>query len=380
MAEVKLTGLNKIYDGSTSYVLKNINLDIKNGEFIAFVGPSGCGKSTLLRMICGLEDISSGELSIDNERVNDMPPNERRVGMVFQSYALYPHMTVRENMAFGLKLAKKSKEEIAQRVNEAARILQLEPLLDRQPKAMSGGQRQRVAIGRSIVQEPRLFLFDEPLSNLDVALRVQMRQELARLHHRLKTTSIYVTHDQVEAMTLADRIVVLSPLAEGADSNLEQVGAPLELYHNPYNLFVASFIGSPKMNFFRATITATGKEQTKVKLDCGTEIVTYTNASRAKVGDKVTLGIRPQDVLSHEQADGAENCITGSIITIERLGNESFVYMEHPDMHEAFIARVEDSLRRDEGSEFHVGVPAENCHLFDDKGRAFTRTRMPTFE
>ena len=233
MAEVNLTNLNKSYDDGNTFVLKNINLDIHDGEFIAFVGPSGCGKSTLLRMICGLEDITSGDLKIEGETVNDMPPNERRVGMVFQSYALYPHMTVRENMAFGLKLAKVSKAEINQRVEEAARILQLEPLLDRKPKAMSGGQRQRVAIGRSIVQEPRLFLFDEPLSNLDVSLRVDMRQQLSRLHNRLKTTSIYVTHDQVEAMTLADKIVVLSPLAKGAESNLEQVGAPLELLSQP---------------------------------------------------------------------------------------------------------------------------------------------------
>ncbi len=380
MAEVKLTNLNKSYDNSGSFVLKNINLDIRDGEFVAFVGPSGCGKSTLLRMICGLEEITSGELQLDNERVNDMPPNERRVGMVFQSYALYPHMTVRENMAFGLKLAKVSKAEINERVNEAARILQLEPLLDRRPKAMSGGQRQRVAIGRSIVQEPRLFLFDEPLSNLDVSLRVQMRQELSRLHSKLKTTAIYVTHDQVEAMTLADRIVVLSPLAKGAETNLEQVGAPLELYHNPRNLFVASFIGSPKMNFFRAELLATGKEQSRVKLACGTELTVCNDTTGANVGDSVTLGIRPQDVMNHENPTAEGNCITGAIETIERLGNESFVYLSHPDIHEAFIARVEDSLHREVGSEFHVGIPEENCHLFNDAGLAFPRTRTPKFD
>ncbi len=380
MAEVKLTNLNKSYDNSGSFVLKNINLDIRDGEFVAFVGPSGCGKSTLLRMICGLEEITSGELQLDNERVNDMPPNERRVGMVFQSYALYPHMTVRENMAFGLKLAKVSKAEINERVNEAARILQLEPLLDRRPKAMSGGQRQRVAIGRSIVQEPRLFLFDEPLSNLDVSLRVQMRQELSRLHSKLKTTAIYVTHDQVEAMTLADRIVVLSPLAKGAETNLEQVGAPLELYHNPRNLFVASFIGSPKMNFFRAELLKTGKEQSQVKLACGTELTVCNDTTGAKVGDSVTLGIRPQDVMNHENPTTEGNCITGAIETIERLGNESFVYLSHPDIHEAFIARVEDSLHREVDSEFHVGIPEENCHLFNDAGLAFPRTRTPKFD
>ncbi|CAM3661154.1 ABC transporter ATP-binding protein [Parendozoicomonas haliclonae] len=380
MAEVKLTKLNKSYDGGKTFVLKNIDLLIKDGEFTAFVGPSGCGKSTLLRMICGLEEISSGDLELEGTRVNDMPPNERRVGMVFQSYALYPHMTVRENMAFGLKLAKMSKDEINQRVEEAARSLQLTHLLDRKPKAMSGGQRQRVAIGRSIVQEPRLFLFDEPLSNLDVALRVQMRQELARLHNRLQTTSIYVTHDQVEAMTLADRIVVLSPLAEGAETNLEQVGAPLELYHNPCNLFVASFIGSPKMNFFSASLLETGEEQSRVKLDCGTELTVFNNTSSAKVGDKVTLGIRPQDVLNHEEECGAGNCITGTIETIERLGNESFIYLKHPDIQEAFIVRVEDSRRREPESAFRVGVPAENCHLFNEAGQAYPRTRSPRFD
>ena len=380
MAEVKLTDLDKSYDNGKSFVLKNINLHIEDGEFVAFVGPSGCGKSTLLRMICGLEDISSGLLELGGERANEMPPNERRVGMVFQSYALYPHMSVRENMEFGLKLAKVDKAEINRRVAEAAKMLQLEKLLERRPKALSGGQRQRVAIGRSIVQEPRLFLFDEPLSNLDVALRVQMRQELARLRARLKTTSIYVTHDQVEAMTLADRIVVLSPLADGAQTNLEQVGAPLELYHNPCNLFVASFIGSPKMNFFRATIVVSGQSESKIKLECGTELTVCNDTSSASVGDKVTLGIRPQDVLKQDSNDAGENWITGTIETIERLGNESFVYMKHPDIHEAFIARIEDSMRRECGSEFRVGVPAENCHLFDANGRVFKRTQSPKFD
>ena len=377
MAELKLAGLDKSYDGGKSYVLKNINLNISDGEFVAFVGPSGCGKSTLLRMICGLEDITAGELDIDQERVNDMPPNERRVGMVFQSYALYPHMTVAENMAFGLKLAKASKQVINERVQEAARILQLEPLLDRKPKAMSGGQRQRVAIGRSIVQEPRVFLFDEPLSNLDVALRVQMRQELSRIHSRLKTTAVYVTHDQVEAMTLADKIVVLSPLAEGAESNLEQVGAPLELFHHPRNKFVAGFIGSPKMNFFQGEIVETGSEQTIVRLESGEQITACNNSASAKAGDKVTLGFRPQDALAEAESD---NIITGSIKALERLGTESFVYLNHPAIEEDFILRTEDSRRRKEGSEFKVCVPAENCHLFNEQGLAFARTKAPHYD
>ena len=377
MADLKLVNLAKSYDGK-NYVLKNINLDIADGEFVAFVGPSGCGKSTLLRMICGLEEITSGDLSIEQERVNDMPPNERGVGMVFQSYALYPHMTVRENMAFGLKLLKTDKKIIDERVEEAARILQLEPLLDRKPKAMSGGQRQRVAIGRSIVQEPRVFLFDEPLSNLDVALRVQMRQELSRIHSRLKTTAVYVTHDQVEAMTLADKIAVLSPLAEGADSNLEQVGAPLELFHNPRNKFVAGFIGSPKMNFFSGEIVETGSEKTRVKLDSGEILIACNNTKQASAGDRITLGIRPQDA---EEATGSHgNVITTTIKTLERLGTESFIYLNHSDIEEDFILRVEDSRRREEGSEFHVHVPAENCHLFDARGLAFARTQAPHFD
>lgn len=378
MADLKLVNLDKSYDGGKNYVLRNINLDIADGEFVAFVGPSGCGKSTLLRMICGLEDITAGDLSIDHERVNDMPPNERRVGMVFQSYALYPHMTVAENMAFGLKLLKIDKKIIDERVKEAARILQLEPLLDRKPKAMSGGQRQRVAIGRSIVQEPRVFLFDEPLSNLDVALRVQMRQELSRIHSRLKTTAIYVTHDQVEAMTLADKIVVLSPLGEGAESNLEQVGAPLELFHHPRNKFVAGFIGSPKMNFFSGEILETGSEKTRVKLDSSEVVIACNDTSKASAGDKVTLGIRPQDAM--EATESCENIITGTINALERLGTESFIYLDHSDIEESFILRVEDSRRREEGSQFRVQVPEQCCHLFNANGLAFDRTQAPKFD
>ena len=247
MAEVTLTNVRKNYNPDLlKDTLRNINLDIKDGEFIVFVGPSGCGKSTLLRMIAGLEDITDGVLKIGDKVMNDVPPVDRGVGMVFQSYALYPHMNVRQNMEFGLKLKKFDKDTIEKRVNNAAQILGLDALMDRKPKALSGGQRQRVAIGRSIVQQPDVFLFDEPLSNLDAALRVKMRIEIAKLHKELNSTIIYVTHDQVEAMTLADKIVVLSPLKESAETNLEQFGSPLELYHNPTNKFVAGFIGSPK--------------------------------------------------------------------------------------------------------------------------------------
>ena len=377
MAEVKLVNISKSYDKGRSWTLRNINLQIHNGEFVAFVGPSGCGKSTLLRMICGLEDITSGDMSIDGERVNHWPPNERRVGMVFQSYALYPHMTVRENMAFGLKLLKADQKLIRERVDEAARILQLEALLERKPKAMSGGQRQRVAIGRSIVQHPRVFLFDEPLSNLDVALRVQMRQELSRLHKNLKTTSIYVTHDQVEAMTLADRIVVLSPLAKGADSNLEQVGKPLELYHYPHNLFVAGFIGSPKMNFFDGVIEHIGDEETRVKLTTGEVLKAYVNSQATKAGERVVLGIRPEHTLAETDRG---NAVEARVEALERLGSESFIYMGHDTIREHFIARVEDSRRREEGTKMKIELPPEDCHLFNASGVALGRTRAPAIE
>ena len=262
MADLKLTNVEKTY-GSNVNVLNNINLDIKTGELIVFVGPSGCGKSTLLRMIAGLEKITSGVLEINGAEVNDIPPAQRGIAMVFQSYALYPHMTVRENMAFALKIAKKCKAEIDEAVTRAAKILQLEPFLDRLPKALSGGQRQRVAIGRSIVRDPKVYLFDEPLSNLDAALRVATRIEIARLKEAMpESTMIYVTHDQVEAMTLASRIVVL------ANKGIAQVGTPLELYETPQNEFVAQFIGSPAMNLFPGEITETGA-QTKIALQNG---------------------------------------------------------------------------------------------------------------
>ena len=377
MAEVKLVNISKSYDRGHSWTLRNINLQIHNGEFVAFVGPSGCGKSTLLRMICGLEDITKGDMSIDGERVNNWPPNERRVGMVFQSYALYPHMTVRENMAFGLKLLKADQKLIKERVDDAARVLQLEVLLERKPKAMSGGQRQRVAIGRSIVQQPRVFLFDEPLSNLDVALRVQMRQELSRLHKKLKTTSIYVTHDQVEAMTLADRIVVLSPLAKGAETNLEQVGKPLELYHHPHNLFVAGFIGSPKMNFFDGVIEQEGDEETLVKLTTGEVLKTYVDSQSATAGDRVVLGLRPEHALAETDRG---NAVEARVDALERLGSESFIYMCHDTIREHFIVRVDDSRRREEGSKMKIELPPEDCHLFSASGVAFSRTRAPAIE
>ena len=270
MASVTLRNICKHYDGTA--ITRNIDLDIEDGEFVVFVGPSGCGKSTLLRLIAGLEEISSGELLIDGQRVNDLPPMDRSVGMVFQSYALYPHMTVAENMAFGLKLAKIGKAQIRSKVEEVSRILQLDALLERKPKDLSGGQRQRVAIGRTLVREPKVFLFDEPLSNLDAFLRVQMRIEISRLHLRLKSTMIYVTHDQVEAMTMADKIVVLEA------GRIAQVGAPLELYHYPRNRFVAGFLGSPQMNFLQVRALSASSERWRSRCPAATACECWSTA------------------------------------------------------------------------------------------------------
>ncbi len=286
LSGLKLTNVRKEY-GET-VVLENINLDIADGELIVFVGPSGCGKSTLLRLIAGLDEVTSGEISIAGRVVNEVPPAQRGIAMVFQSYALYPHMTAYENMSFGLRLAKMEKSEIDAAVQAAARKLHIEHLLDKKPKTLSGGQRQRVAIGRAIVRKPKVFLFDEPLSNLDAALRASMRYEFAKLHAELGTTMIYVTHDQIEAMTLAKRIVVLSA------GRVEQVGTPMQLYRDPDNLFVAGFIGSPRMNFFVAEIETAGPRRAVVRLASGDTITVAVDAQAARHGQKVTLGVRPE--------------------------------------------------------------------------------------
>ena len=288
MADVKLSGVRKSF-GDVD-VIKGVDLSIEQGEFVVFVGPSGCGKSTLLRMISGLEDITSGDLSIGGQRMNDVDPSKRGVAMVFQTYALYPHMTVRENMGFALRFAGVPKDEVARKVAEAAKILDLEPLMERKPKALSGGQRQRVAIGRAIVRDPKVFLFDEPLSNLDAELRVHMRIEIARLHRTLGTTIVYVTHDQVEAMTLADKIVVLRA------GLIEQVGAPLELYDNPANTFVAGFIGSPRMNFFEGRVVGGEGARCVVELSgfSGASIAVALGGPLPAVGTEVSVGIRPE--------------------------------------------------------------------------------------
>lgn len=320
MATVELKNICKIYDGGVKAV-DNVNIDILDREFVVLVGPSGCGKSTTLRMVAGLEDISSGELLIDGKLVNDVPPKDRDIAMVFQNYALYPHMTVYDNMAFGLKIRKFPKEEIDQRVREAAKILDIEELLERKPKALSGGQRQRVAVGRAIVRKPKVFLFDEPLSNLDAKLRVQMRAEISALHNRLKATMIYVTHDQVEALTMADKIVVMKL------GIIQQIGGPLELYNNPNNKFVAGFIGSPPMNFLEVAIEAEGND---LYANEGTFRLKLNDAQKkmltSYVGKSVTFGIRPEDVtFSHSPKDG--ETIDGQVSVVEPLGSETHVYV-----------------------------------------------------
>jgi multiple sugar transport system ATP-binding protein len=320
MATVQLKNITKVYDGGVKAV-DSVNIDIEDRQFVVLVGPSGCGKSTTLRMVAGLEDITSGELYIDGKLVNDVPPKDRDIAMVFQNYALYPHMTVYDNMAFGLKIRKFPKEEIDQRVREAAKMLEIEELLDRKPKALSGGQRQRVAVGRAIVRQPKVFLFDEPLSNLDAKLRVQMRAEISSLHNRLKATMIYVTHDQVEALTMADVIVVMK------FGVIMQIGGPLELYNEPANKFVAGFIGSPPMNFLETVVEADGSD---IYVNEGTFRL-KVNAAQKKlltpyVGKSVTFGIRPEDVVFSNTANDGET-IDGTVSVVEPLGSETHVYI-----------------------------------------------------
>ncbi len=314
MAHVELQGVTKTF-GNTE-VIRDVELEINKGEFVVFVGPSGCGKSTLLRLISGLEKLSSGKIIIAEKEVMDLPPSERGIAMVFQSYALYPHMSVFQNMAFSLDLQKMPKMEIKQRVEDAAKILQMEHLLDRRPAALSGGQRQRVAIGRAIVRNPEVFLFDEPLSNLDAALRHDTRVEIAKLHRQLGATTVYVTHDQVEAMTLADKIVVLK------DGEVMQVGAPMELFNYPANKFVAGFLGSPKMNFFESTLLSVNSPKTsgKVKFDGHTSSYIRLVSQEKSAGELVHVGIRPQDLKIRD--NGA---IVGKVTLVERLGTETVV-------------------------------------------------------
>ncbi len=364
MAGVVLKDIRKSY-GQVK-VLHGIDLDVAEGEFVVFVGPSGCGKSTLLRMIAGLETITAGEMSIGGKVVNDVPPSRRGIAMVFQSYALYPHMTVYDNMAFGLRIAHESKSEIDRRVRAAGDILQLTPYLDRLPKALSGGQRQRVAIGRAICRDPEVFLFDEPLSNLDAALRVATRIEIAKLKEQMpQTTMIYVTHDQVEAMTLADRIVVLSA------GRVEQVGRPLELYENPTNLFVARFIGSPSMNIIPATVAEPG-DPTLISLSAGRSVRVPIATPSAKAGEAASFGVRPEDLVL---AKGDDYLLEGTVSLVEALGEVTLLYVDGPVGAEPMIAKLPGIVDVKKNDTVRLSADPGKLHLFDAAGKAFPKKR-----
>ncbi len=358
MASVQLHNVKKSF-GNVA-IIKGVDLQVKDGEFCVFVGPSGCGKSTLLRMVAGLEDITSGSLSIGGKEMSNVDPADRGVAMVFQSYALYPHMTVSDNITFGLRMTGHKPAEIAPKLKRAAEMLQLEKLLDRKPSQLSGGQRQRVAIGRAIVREPDVFLFDEPLSNLDAALRVQMRTEIGKLHSELKATMIYVTHDQVEAMTMADKIVVLNA------GVIEQVGSPLELYHRPRNMFVAGFIGSPKMNFITVKATPAAGGKIKVNLPGGSSLLLNGGAAKLEADRQMTLGIRPEHI---EFGTGREATIACKVRLAEYLGSETMFYCELSDGNELAI-KADGLAKAASGSTIKVAINAEACHLFDKDGMA----------
>jgi multiple sugar transport system ATP-binding protein len=366
MASVSLKGIVKHYDKTP--VIHGIDLDIADGEFMVFVGPSGCGKSTLLRMIAGLETISGGSLHIGGMLANDIAPAQRKLAMVFQSYALYPHMTVFENMAFALKLAGHKPAEVQAAVERAAAILQITPLLKRKPKELSGGQRQRVAIGRAIVRKPEVFLFDEPLSNLDASLRVQMRVELSRLHSELKTTMIYVTHDQVEAMTLGQRIVVFN------GGRIEQVGTPHELYNAPANLFVAGFLGTPKMNFIPGEIVAADDTQVSLRLPGGA-VVQVDAAPGASVGDQITLGVRAEhlSIATPQQ----HNAIDVGIGHVEYLGDLSIAYATLAGLPEMIaVKQPAEAAPLHAGGRARVHLPPARCLLFNSSGQALRRNTV----
>ena len=356
MSQLSLKSLEKSFNEAR--IIKGIDLDVSEGEFFVFVGPSGCGKSTLLRMIAGLEDVTQGEIEIGGKVVNDLPPVQRGIAMVFQSYALYPHMSVFENIAFPLRVEKLPNDEVNTRVHAAAKVLQLEPRLQHRPGQLSGGQRQRVAIGRAIVRQPKIFLFDEPLSNLDAALRSEMRIELMELHKRLGSTMIYVTHDQVEAMTMADKIVVLDA------GTISQVGSPLELYHKPDNLFVAGFIGSPKMNFINGRVRSANG--TSVLVDLGAlGVMELARSNTAIAGQDVTIGIRPE----HLKLGGGEFALETTPSIVEQLGIHTITYSTLPG-GEAFTGLFEGNPDLVDGIPIRLGFNTASVHLFDNKGMA----------
>ena len=374
MASISLRNVHKAYQGSAA-VVRNVDLDIGANEFCVFLGPSGCGKSTLLRMIAGLEALTAGELSIDGQVVNEVHPSKRRVAMVFQNYALYPHMSVYENIAFGLRQAKLDGVTIDRKVRRAATSLQLDQLLDRKPAALSGGQRQRVAIGRAIVREPSVFLFDEPLSNLDAALRIQTRTEIARLHREFNQASaVYVTHDQTEAMALADKIVLLHAGADmERDGSIAQVGSPLDLYHRPKSRFVAGFIGSPRMNFVKANVLEANAGGVSLRLPSGEVLAACVDGRDIRAGDDATLGIRPE----HLAIAGGE--ATGQIVRaqarlIERFGECTYLHAalaEQADAH--VVAKLSGDVHVERGRTVALWVPPHACHVFDGNGLALPR-------
>ncbi len=355
MATVKLRGIRKSY--GPVEVIKGVDIDINDGEFVVFVGPSGCGKSTLLRMIAGLEDITRGTLEIDGKRVNDLEPSKRGIAMVFQTYAIFPHMSVRENVAFGLTINGVGKAEKEAKVAEAARILQMEHLLDRRPSALSGGQRQRVAIGRAIVRDPKVFLFDEPLSNLDAALRMDMRMEIGKLHQDLGASMIYVTHDQVEAMTLADRIVVLK------DGQVMQAGAPMDLYHEPANLFVAGFLGAPSMNFMDVRVSEVTESNVTVSNGALDPVAVPRKGRDFTPGQQATLGVRPQYLSPAETGRGM---LHGRVALTERLGSETVLDITLKDGSKLIAALGEDRILAP-GTEVNLNFDPGQAHVFPEQ-------------
>ncbi|MCJ8346946.1 sn-glycerol-3-phosphate ABC transporter ATP-binding protein UgpC [bacterium] len=365
MAEVRLENITKIYPGNEEYTVKETSLTIHDKEFVVLVGPSGCGKSTMLRMVAGLEDITSGELYIGDRVMNDVQPKDRDIAMVFQNYALYPHMTVAENISFSLRLKKVPKDIVEKRVKEVSEMLGLQDLLDRKPKAMSGGQRQRVALGRAIIREPKVFLMDEPLSNLDAKLRGQMRAEILKIHQNIKNTVMYVTHDQVEAMTMGDRIVVLN------DGIIQQVDTPTEVYNNPVNKFVAGFMGSPPMNFLTVNLEIRGdsyylKGQGESEFSMLVSPSKITEKLKALVGKDVTLGIRPEDVYDQSNPKAKnmkDSCILTKVDIVEPLGAEIYVHLKVGE--NSMVGRVEANVVAHSNDQFKAFIDPEKIHIFD---------------
>ena len=360
MADIRIAGLQKRI--GDQLILSDIDLDIADGEYVVVVGPSGCGKSTLLRTVAGLEDVTAGSIALKSRDITNLPPAERGVAMVFQSYALYPNMSVRQNLGFALRMAKRPPSEIAAAVDKAAGILDIEHLLDRKPAALSGGQRQRVAIGRAIVRQPDLFLFDEPLSNLDTELRVKMRHEFLRLHKALKTTTLYVTHDQTEAMTLADRIVVLRA------GKIEQVGTPDELYQRPANRFVAGFIGSPQMNFIDVRVEAVGEDQMSLRLPQGADLVIFGAPNESvRSGDTLSLGVRPGDLVP----TGGEAGISAVVDFVERMGGQSLVHLDMAGDGGPLLWQIQGDAAPEAGGtvRFDLGQ-IQGLHIFNAEGIA----------